>query len=95
MPAVGLCKNRFDIPLSNVASIGLVETDLQLAPKRIIDNLLEIVLGDKHVDSPSLVVFDLDCRPTTIGEGLPLLGCNFRDHATVLLALSAHAREVI
>jgi hypothetical protein len=84
MPAVGFCKNFFDVPLSNVASVGLIETDLQFAPKSIVDQLLEIILGDKHIDLPGLFVLHLDGGARMIEEGLSLFIGQFGDHAVIL-----------
>lgn len=71
MAAVSLVQRFLDIPGLGLATIGLVETDLQLAAERIAKEAASLGLLDKNVDLMCLVVLYFDQSPMMLVQGGP------------------------
>jgi hypothetical protein len=73
MTAVSLRKQRLYIPFADVASIRLVESDLQFLAQLIFDQLMKLITCDDDVDAVRRVVFDFNGAAMGALDGLPLL----------------------
>lgn len=57
---MGFLEHFFDIPIPDIARIGLVEADLQLGTELQVDRPVKLIPGDEHIHTLCVVVLDLN-----------------------------------
>jgi hypothetical protein len=72
MSLMGCLQHLFDVPFTDVASVGLIESDLQLSTELLLHQTVELIAGNKHIHALRAVVLDLDGAAVAIVNGLPL-----------------------
>lgn len=78
-----LGEHLFDIPIGNIACVGLIESYLQLPPQVLVEHLGEIVLRAEKVNAMRLVIFDFNGIARVGTQRLPLFVGEFGNHGAL------------
>ena len=84
MTQMGFLKHLFDIPVTDIARIGLIEANLQLGTELLLDQAVKLIPGDKHIHALRAVVLDLDGAAVAILNSQPLFVRKLGSHAVII-----------
>jgi hypothetical protein len=74
----------FDVPGGDIASLGLVESDLQVSPKLVFHQSTKLIPADQHVSLLRAIVLDLNRPAVPALDRLSLFFGEFRSHGPII-----------